>query len=272
MDSERHELLKTQYWSMPFRLFRRDIAEGYEAHWHSQMELHYIESGTMHCVIGSTPVEANAGDLLIINANELHFFSPSDAVFICLHVPEDFFSVMNVSGIRFQTLLRGSGQVKRLFEEMTARMAMVSPGDGFFIVSRIYALFAFLIDSPQAYRLSSREAARTANRDAAFRQILTTMRTHYAEDLSTAELAQSVFLSEAYFCRYFRSYTGESPLRYLQRLRMNKAAERLRNTEESITDIAQAVGYADSNYFSRIFRSFFGQSPAAYRDACRKAL
>lgn len=91
---------------------------------------------------------------------------------------------------------------------------------------------------------------------------------HYAEDISLAQIIQVSGLSSAQFHRLFRRYIRFRPLWYLRNVRLNHAAVLLRTTDRSITDIAMAVGFNDSNYFARAFRVAMGMSPRAYRNAC----
>ena len=65
--------------------------------------------------------------------------------------------------------------------------------------------------------------------------------------------------------RVFRKATGQTPIEYLVRLRIQKSTELLRNTDFSITEIALQVGFNDSNYFTRQFRNSLGESPRSYR-------
>lgn len=79
------------------------------------------------------------------------------------------------------------------------------------------------------------------------------------------ELAADMHVSPATFYRLFRQATGTTPADYLNRLRVEKACELLRETDKSITEIAFQVGFGDSNYFSRAFRKIRGQSPRQCR-------
>mgnify|MGYP001557158094 CR=1 FL=1 len=62
---------------------------------------------------------------------------------------------------------------------------------------------------------------------------------------------------------------GESPFRYLTRWRMHVAAERLREGAESLTEVAEAVGYQADAAFSRVFKRYVGVPPGAYRGGSR---
>lgn len=87
----------------------------------------------------------------------------------------------------------------------------------------------------------------------------------YAETLDVEQLAASVHMSRAHFIRSFRAAFGETPHRYLQRRRIERAMALLRETDSSVTEICFDVGLASLGTFSRTFREVVGVSPTAYR-------
>src|SRR5437868_10042459 len=87
----------------------------------------------------------------------------------------------------------------------------------------------------------------------------------YAEPLDVPALAQIANVSQAHFIRTFRATFGETPHRYLQRRRVERAMFLLRATDRSVTDICLDVGFNSLGTFSRTFREIVGESPAEYR-------
>ena len=89
----------------------------------------------------------------------------------------------------------------------------------------------------------------------------------YAEPLDVAAVAAVAYVSEAHFSRTFRAVFGETPHRYLQRRRVERAMFLLRETDRSITDICLDVGFGSLGTFSRTFRDIVGETPSGYRTA-----
>ena len=87
----------------------------------------------------------------------------------------------------------------------------------------------------------------------------------YAERIGLHELSKICSMSKRTFYRVFHQATGQTPLSYLKNFRMERASEHLRNTETSVTEIAFACGFEDSNFFAREFRKATGFSPTQYR-------
>lgn len=91
----------------------------------------------------------------------------------------------------------------------------------------------------------------------------------YAKPLDIPALARVALVSEAHFIRSFRAVFGETPHRYLQRRRIERAMTMLRHTDRPVTDISLAVGFNSLGTFSRTFQAIVGQSPSAYRRGAR---
>ncbi|MFH0783933.1 MAG: helix-turn-helix domain-containing protein [Pseudomonadota bacterium] len=88
---------------------------------------------------------------------------------------------------------------------------------------------------------------------------------------ATRDWAGRVRLGERTFVRRFKKATGDSPLEYLQRLRIEAARKLLETTAESIEEITLRAGYEDISSFRKLFKRHTGLSPSAYRKrfACR---
>lgn len=99
----------------------------------------------------------------------------------------------------------------------------------------------------------------------AFATVIEYVHTHFAEHLSTSQLAEMAGLSESHFERRFRHAFSTSPRQYLVRVRIEHASKLLRESDQTISKIAQACGFYDHAHFSRCFRRIMNQSPTEYR-------
>lgn len=89
---------------------------------------------------------------------------------------------------------------------------------------------------------------------------------HYKEnDLSAETLCHELNVSAAYFSTIFKKEVGLSFVAYLTKIRLERAVELLRTTEDKTYVIAEAVGYTEPNYFSYVFKKQYGISPSKYR-------
>ena len=87
----------------------------------------------------------------------------------------------------------------------------------------------------------------------------------YAKPLDIPTLARIAYVSESHFIRTFRDTFGETPHRYLQRRRVERAMFLLRETDRSVTEICFDVGFSSLGTFGRTFQAIVGESPTAYR-------
>ena len=87
----------------------------------------------------------------------------------------------------------------------------------------------------------------------------------YRDELDIAALTGIACVSKAHFIRTFRATFGETPHRYLQRRRVERAMYLLRTTTDPITDICMAVGFSSLGTFSRTFTEIVGETPTRYR-------
>jgi PAS domain S-box-containing protein len=112
--------------------------------------------------------------------------------------------------------------------------------------------------SRQIERIQSGTADAMAN-------VITYLHKNFAEEVGTEELAAMAGLSVSHFERRFRLAFGSSPRQYLIRVRIEHAATLLRETDQSITTIAQACGFYDHAHFSRSFHRVMSMAPSTYR-------
>lgn len=88
---------------------------------------------------------------------------------------------------------------------------------------------------------------------------------NYQSDISLTEMAERYYMNPSYFGRLFKMHVKESFIDYLIKIRMQKAADLLENTNMKISDVAKTVGYPDLNYFIRLFKRRMGETPGEYR-------
>lgn len=89
---------------------------------------------------------------------------------------------------------------------------------------------------------------------------------HFDQPLPIDVLADIALVSPTHFIRRFTETFGETPHRYLQRRRIERAMALLRTTDRSVTEVCFQVGFGSLGTFSRTFRAIVGQSPSEYRD------
>lgn len=87
---------------------------------------------------------------------------------------------------------------------------------------------------------------------------------NYGRDISIGQIADSLNLTPNYLSAVFHKGVGTTFVKYLTRVRMNKAEELLQNENLTINQVAALAGYTDTRYFSRVFKEYFGVLPSEY--------
>jgi AraC-like DNA-binding protein len=124
----------------------------------------------------------------------------------------------------------------------------------------VYLLRAWLDDQPDGAA-----GWLGALRDPVIGRALSLLHDAPAHPWTVEELAGRVGMSRSGFAQRFVALTGETPRRYLARLRAERAAQLLRDTDESILQVALAVGYATEQALSKAFTRSYGSAPGRYR-------
>jgi signal transduction histidine kinase/AraC-like DNA-binding protein len=145
-----------------------------------------------------------------------------------------------------------------------AEMAHLNQG-----VTTILEKGLFNLDETVAHISAALERKRRLSNEAQrlVRKAMAYIHEHYAEPISRREIANYVSIAEDYLTFCFRQELGMTPIKYLQRYRVNRARQLLTESDKSITEVARLVGFSDSGYFSRIFHRETGMAPEAFRRA-----
>lgn len=101
-------------------------------------------------------------------------------------------------------------------------------------------------------------------------QCILYLQRHYAQQISLEDMARRYYLTPNYFSALFKKRTNRRFVEYLTQLRLEKAAEQLRSTDDYVYTITARCGYLDERYFIRQFQKHYHMSPMAYRRMYRR--
>jgi len=88
------------------------------------------------------------------------------------------------------------------------------------------------------------------------------IRAHFRDPISVSAMAEMCGISDEYLRTLFRSYTGQTPLAYINTLRLEYARDLLQSGGLSVSDAAQRSGFDSPEYFSRMFKKRYNLSPS----------
>lgn len=251
-------------------------------HWHATLEINVCASGVLKTSTQRGEYIVREGDAVLVNANVLHrneAYEGAPGVRVQTHMfdrslvaaaelPQRRYvaPVVECTLLDALPLFRENAEHRAVLEALDrAFEAADEEKDGYELeicglLNRawqgVYALALPVIGARQP--LPRMETAR-------LKQMLGFIRDHFAEDISPADIAASAGVCERECFRCFRQELGTTPLATLTDFRLRRAAELLRETDRSVSDIAAACGFANSSYFGKVFRRRMNLSPLAYR-------
>ena len=121
-----------------------------------------------------------------------------------------------------------------------------------------------LPDGDGARRGAARPAFRGGLAGGALRRVRAYIDAHIGERISLGELARQAGCSRFHFARQFRLSTGESPMGYLRRVRIERSKGILQSSETTIAEVAASLGFSDQSHFTRIFGRLVGVPPGSF--------
>ena len=251
-------------------------------HWHATLEINVCASGLLKTSTQRGEYIVREGDGVLVNANVLHrneAYEGAPGVRVQTHMfdrslvaaaelPQRRYvaPVVECTLLDALPLFRENAEHRAVLEALDRAFEAASEEkDGYELeicglLNRawqgVYAQALPVIGARQP--LPRMETAR-------LKQMLGFIREHYAEDISPVDIAAAAGVCERECFRCFKQELGTTPLSSLTDFRVRKAAELLRETDRSVTDIASACGFATSSYFGKVFRRRMNLSPLAYR-------
>lgn len=266
------------------RLSEDSVGRTHVLPWHEQIEILYFHQGEATVFCGTKSFEARGGDVVFINPCETHqiLYLRAEPLYDCLIIDADlycdsrkgicetrYFDFLINGQIRMENLIRdeaAAAQVRAICREFQEKPFAYEIE----IKARLFALLSHLFRHHLCDGSSFEQMAKNVELYNRIKPAVEYMRTHLSEAVTLSELAQECNLSESHFCRLFRQSTNTSPIQYLFDLRLSKVFYLLKNSDNSIAQIALETGFYDVAYLSRTFKRKFRISPAQFRNQSRR--
>ena len=235
-------------------------------HTHNHLELFYIVGGKGQFLIQDQLYPVDANNLVVINPNVIH-------TEVSLNAQPLEYIVLGIEGIELQTRDTANGQFSILdhFESVEISSCLRNilretelKNTGYEDVCQAYMeILLIRLMRNIALAIPSEPQSVSANRQcAAIRRYIDL---HFKEALTLEQLAEESHMSKYYLSHTFKREYGVSPINYMISRRIEESKYLLVETDLSLSQIAQLLGFSSLSYFSQVFHRTQGISPKEYR-------
>jgi AraC-like DNA-binding protein len=239
-------------------------------HTHNHTELFFIVSGKGQFLIQDQAVPVDVNNLVIINPNIPHAETSLSAQ------PLEYI-VLGISGIELATGENSNGQfcvldhyesleITSCLRNLLRETELQKPGYEDICQAYMEILIIRLMRST-ALTAQTEPRVIAGNRQCA--AIKRYIDLHFKEPLTLEQLSEEAHMSKYYLSHAFKREYGISPINYLISRRIDESKYLLAETDLSISQIAQLLGFSSLSYFSQVFRKAHGTSPAEFRQSSR---
>lgn len=226
-------------------------------------KIFYVTDGEIVLKIKDQTIIAAQGDMVIIPAGTKHDFHLSDKQFASKYwLHTDLFiggnNLFDYYPLPFMVHVGQNDYLCSLFDTVLKLKDSAKLSDKLIASSTLLNIVAFYADccGMKEKVTSFDEIDRAVN----------FINDNYSEKFTLDQLCRYVNLSKGYFVRQFKKRTGYSPMHYVNVLKIDKAKTMLEQSNRSINDIMEELGFYDSAHFSKLFKSFCGYSPKRFRE------
>lgn len=256
-------------------------------HTHDFVELVYIMEGSSVQKIDGMEFKASKGDMLFINYNQVHYYiAETDLAYVDILLTPSFMSeeLLNVENIfeifsisLFKEFVNPTEEniqlvhfegadaieVDTIIKDMVNEFNGKKTGYISILSGYMRVLFSKLLRRLKGNDEESRYMTNITP------DIMEYIDKHCYEKISLSQIAQKCFYTPSYFSHAFKKYCGQSLSEYVKKKRVKYAIELLDNTDLTVTQISEMVGYNDKTFFYKVFKEAIGKSPAEYRNSAK---
>lgn len=248
-------------------------------HDHDFTEFTFILSGKGKYLVDGITYDVEAGDLIICNPGVKHqnilVNSKEPTVEFFAGFTDFHFKNMHPNSISLRDggyVLHTSAETKLEISkhcyEMIAENESCQIGKYFMLKSHLIQILLLMVRDITEVETSNQKGCNfeSYNKSYAVKRIINYLNENYENKISLDQIAHNMYLSPVYISKIFKEETGESPINYLIKIRLEKAKDILLTSDGgSIKSIANRVGYEDVYHFSKLFKKYYGISPLYYK-------
>ncbi|WP_310603125.1 helix-turn-helix domain-containing protein [Anaerosporobacter sp.] len=273
---------------IPIALHKYSYPKGTESifylHWHREMELLVVTEGTTEMQVGETKYILDVGDCIFINSNVYHSAKSLDldggsfyaVVFsyeflqndLHTHFAKRYIRPVLKEKLLFTPVIHQDGdwqsKILDLLEEINELDYMKLLENELMLKVRMYTIWELYYEHAKQNEVLDEDNSLNLER---IKPVLDYIEENYSYEISLAELADLIPMSEGQFCRIFRQTMNRTPMQYIMRYRVMQSCHLLVETNKKIAEIANLSGFNNISYYNKVFHTIVGCTPKQYRNS-----
>ena len=242
-------------------------------HSHMAVEIVQVKSGILNCCVNDDIITVYPKQIIFINSNTGHklysenaevFYyqvdisllqeNINDAKLLKLH------SFISNTRVKSYLIFNDNDEITELLNRINIKYYENSKESYWYEKAYLYELVAFMYSQGFIIPLTISE-----EQFKKIEQVVHYIDTNFKSPITLEEISSLVKYNKYTICHTFKAVTGSTIFEYINFSRVHYAVEKLKETENSILEIATECGFSSATYFNRVFKSFFGCSPSVYK-------
>lgn len=272
---------------LPFSIYKGSIDESFPSipiHWHEEIEVILIASGTCNYKIDLCSYILNEGDILIIGSQKLHSLSlipNKESYWISFVFNMNMLKSIDTDGASLKYIVpilnenhelptkitkenTGYNKLLTTFENIIECYSEKDIAYELELKSLLFYFFSLLYKNNLITNHETKNTLTLKTTDK-IKSVLNYINVHYFEDISINTLANLCDYSDYHFIRFFKKHMGLTCVKYINNYRLEKASMLLISSNNSITNISLEVGFDNLSYFNKLFKMKYNLTPKEFR-------
>lgn len=258
-------------------------------HWHPEIEVIIINHGEADLITDDKTIHLKAGQGILINQNVMHSLESTDtradcSLYSTIFHPSFLFGygntvmsskllspVLNSPAFRTMLLEEENPATEKLIDTINSVIAAnMTKKFGFELTTKSYLcqFWVHLLEQITPQNTNNSRHGDLSLDEARVKDAILYVQDHYSEHISLEDLANSAHISKSECCRCFKRALQLTPIEYLMRYRIYKAANLIQTDDHashSISDLAFSVGFNNVSYFNKVFKEYMKCTPREYK-------
>ncbi|SFD07007.1 AraC family transcriptional regulator [Clostridium uliginosum] len=254
-------------------------------HWHDEVEIIYVEEGEIIFNIDMKPIKVNANECLFINSHKLHSAYAINSIESIHHAIVFDMNILSSSIYDYcqskyiDPLLNSTLSFPMLIDKtclcgnniLTEIRGLIDiyygkhQGWELSVKASLLKIISFIADQDKFIKNTSINLTSNDYKVERIKIILDYIYKNYKNKIYIDELAKEANMNSQYFCRFFKSLTGKSPISYINHYRIEKAAKLLQTQNYKVMEICFIVGFDNFSYFIKKFKEYKNCTPSEYK-------